>query len=89
LSSWNLPYDAYIASLSKEADQPSPFGMQVSTPDYLNIHSPEALTPGRQATGLSPPMQLIRQKANQDRASLFLQGRYKELLMSCGKEDRR
>ncbi|KAI1209519.1 uncharacterized protein F4807DRAFT_426984 [Annulohypoxylon truncatum] len=88
LSSWNLPYAAYAASLPQYPDEPSPFGTAGTTPNYLNIDSPEAVTPGGRAAGPSPNMQLIRQKATQTRSSLFLQGRYKDLLINCGREDR-
>ncbi|EAQ86815.1 hypothetical protein CHGG_08068 [Chaetomium globosum CBS 148.51] len=87
-SSWNLPYAAYSKALGKKNDQPSPFGETGSTPSYLNIESLEAATPGREAAGPSPTMQLVRQKVALDRSSLFLQGRHLELLASCGKEDR-
>ncbi|KAH6613493.1 hypothetical protein F5144DRAFT_616419 [Chaetomium tenue] len=87
-SSWNLPYGAYSKALGKKSDQPSPFGGTGATPSYLNIESPEAATPGREAAGPSPTMQLVRQKVALDRSSLFLQGRHLELLASCGKEDR-
>ncbi|KAH6974421.1 hypothetical protein BKA56DRAFT_634330 [Ilyonectria sp. MPI-CAGE-AT-0026] len=89
LSSWNLPYAAFISSIPKNPDQPSPFGPLDTTPEYLNIHSPEALTPGREAAGPSPNMQLVYQKVKEDRASLFLQGRLKELVVSMCREDRR
>lgn len=89
LSSWNLPYAAFISSIPKNPDQPSPFGPLNTTPEYLNIHSPDALTPGREAAGPSPNMQLVYQKVKEDRASLFLQGRLKELVVSMCREDRR
>ncbi|KAI0886531.1 uncharacterized protein GGS22DRAFT_158100 [Annulohypoxylon maeteangense] len=88
LSSWNLPYAAYTASFPEHPDPPSPLGTTGTTPNYLNIHSPEAMSPGRQAAGPSPNTQLVHQKAIQDRSSLFLQGRHKELLARCSKEDR-
>ncbi|GAB1317651.1 hypothetical protein MFIFM68171_07861 [Madurella fahalii] len=88
LSSWNLPYAAYSKAFGKRQDQPSPFATTSATPPYLTIRSPESTTPGRQAAGLSPTMQLVRQKAAQDRSSPLLQGRYKELWASCGREDR-
>ncbi|KAH7007568.1 hypothetical protein EDB80DRAFT_718854 [Ilyonectria destructans] len=88
LSSWNLPYAAFVSSLPKNPDQPSPFGPLGATPGYLNIHSPEALTPGRETAGPSPNMQLVYQKVKEDRASLFLQGRLKELIVSMCREDR-
>ncbi|KAK4039018.1 hypothetical protein C8A01DRAFT_47468 [Parachaetomium inaequale] len=75
-------------ALGKKSGQPSPFGGTGATPSYLNIESPEAATPGREAAGPSPTMQLVRQKVALDRSSLFLQGRHLELLASCGKEDR-
>lgn len=89
LSSWNLPYAAFISSLPKNPDQPSPFGPLGATPGYLNIHSPEALIPGRETDSPSPNMQLVYQKVKEDRASLFLQGRLKELIVSMCREDRR
>ncbi|KAH8659041.1 hypothetical protein BGZ61DRAFT_567250, partial [Ilyonectria robusta] len=88
LPSWNLPYAAFISSLPKNSDQPSPFGPLNTTPEYLNIHSPDVLTPGREAAGPSPNMQLVYQKVKEDRASLFLQGRLKELVVSMCREDR-
>lgn len=88
LSSWILPYAAYSRAFGERPDQPSPFATTGATPTYLNIHSPETTTLGRQAAGPSPTMQLVRQKAARDRSSLLLQGRVEELLASCGKEDR-
>ncbi|KXX82411.1 hypothetical protein MMYC01_201360 [Madurella mycetomatis] len=87
LSSWILPYAAYSRAFGKRPGHPSPFATTGATPTYLSIPSPEAATPGRQAAGPSPTMQLVRQKAAQDRSSL-LQGRFEELLASCGNEDR-
>jgi hypothetical protein len=88
LSSWNLPYAAYSKALGKRPGQPSPFGATASTPAYLNIDSPDPVTPGRPAAAPSPAMQLVREKVAQDRSNLFLQGRHQDLLASCGKEDR-
>ena len=87
LSSWDLPYAAYSRALFRNPDQPSPFGETSATPAYLSVHSPEAVTPGRQV-GPSPTARLVQQKVVQDRSNLLLQGRYKELLVSCGREDR-
>lgn len=89
LSSWNLPYKAFVSSLPKNPDQPSPFGPLGATPEYLNILSPKAVTPGREVAGPSPNMELVYQKVKQDRASLFLQGRLKELVVGMCQDDRR
>ncbi|RWA10603.1 hypothetical protein EKO27_g4501 [Xylaria grammica] len=86
LSSWNLPYDAFIASLHKEMDKPSPFGIQGITPDHIDI---DPLTPGREAAGLSPNMELVFQKAKEHRAVLFLEGRLEELVVAMCGEDRK
>ncbi|GAW19039.1 hypothetical protein ANO14919_085230 [Xylariales sp. No.14919] len=86
LSSWNLPYDAFIASLHKEMDKPSPFGVQGTTPDHIDI---DPLTPGREAAGLSPNMELVYQKAKEHRAVLFLEGRLEELVVAMCGEDRK
>ncbi|KAI3323492.1 hypothetical protein HD806DRAFT_89185 [Xylariaceae sp. AK1471] len=87
LSSWNLPYEAFIAAIHKDVDKPSPFGPLGTTPEYLNIPSPTPLTPGRD--GPSPNMQLVYQKARENRASLFLQGRLEELVVTMCREDRK
>ncbi|KAI1151690.1 hypothetical protein F4825DRAFT_462382 [Nemania diffusa] len=63
LSSWNLPYEAFIASIRQNKDKPSPFGPLASTPDGLVVESPSPLTPGREADGPSPNMQLVYRKA--------------------------
>ncbi|KAI8628805.1 hypothetical protein F5Y19DRAFT_434960, partial [Xylariaceae sp. FL1651] len=89
LSSWNLPYEAFVSSIHKGLDKPSPFGPLGTTPDYLKIQSPEALTPGREAAGPSPNLQLVYQKAREHRATLFLQGRLEDLVVSMCREDRR
>ncbi|KAI0546762.1 hypothetical protein F4679DRAFT_556459 [Xylaria curta] len=89
LSSWNLPYEAFIASIKKDADKPSPFGPLGTTPEHINIKSPLPLTPGREAAGPSPNMELVYQKARENRALLFVQGRLEELLISLHKEDRK
>ncbi|GKU11085.1 unnamed protein product [Fusarium langsethiae] len=88
LSSWNLPYAAFLSSLPKNPDQPSPFGPLGPTPEYLHIQSPEALTPGRAAAGPSPRIELVYEKQKEYCTSLFLQGRLDQLVVSLGKEDR-
>ena len=88
LTSFNLPYAAYVKALGNRNDHSSPFGENGATPSYMNIDDPKTPTPGRAAAIPSPSMQLTRQKLAQDRASLFLQGNHIDLLSSCGKEDR-
>ncbi|KAJ0165492.1 hypothetical protein CTA2_11093 [Colletotrichum tanaceti] len=88
-SQWNLPYDAYIASIVRQADHPSPFGPKTTTPRYLNVGSPEATTPGGPAPELTPTAVLIQQKTLRDRSNLLLQGRREELLSGCNESDRR
>ncbi|KAM6534587.1 hypothetical protein FALCPG4_004215 [Fusarium falciforme] len=88
LSSWNLPYAAFVSSLPKNPGEPSPFGPLGPTPDYLHIQSPEALTPGRAAAGPSPRMQLVYEKHKEHCTSLFLQGRLEQLVVCMRKEDR-
>ncbi|KAI0450715.1 hypothetical protein F5B21DRAFT_507899 [Xylaria acuta] len=89
LSSWNLPYEAFIVSIRKEVDKPSPFGPRRATPDHIDIKSPTPLTPRREAAGPSPNMQLVYRKARENRAVLFLQGRLEELVVSMCREDRK
>lgn len=89
LSSWNLPYEAFAASIHKEIDKPSPFGPKGTTPSYVNIESPGPLTPGREAAGPSPNMQLVYQRAREARATLFIQGRLEELVVGMCRDDRK
>ncbi|SCV48820.1 uncharacterized protein FFB14_10549 [Fusarium fujikuroi] len=89
LSSWNLPYAAFVSSLPKNPEAPSPFGNLGTTPVYLHVQSPEALTPGRAAAGPSPRMQLVYEKHKEHCTSLFLQGRIEQLVISLPKEERR
>ncbi|PNP73369.1 hypothetical protein FNYG_13267 [Fusarium nygamai] len=88
LSSWNLPYPAFVSSLPKNPEAPSPFGNIGATPGYLHVQSPEALTPGRAAAGPSPRMQLVYEKHKEHCTSLFLQGRIEQLVISLPKEER-
>ncbi|KAG4291717.1 hypothetical protein FPRO06_12970 [Fusarium proliferatum] len=88
LSSWNLPYAAFVASLPKNPEAPSPFGSLGTTPNYLHVQSPEALTPGRATAGPSPRMQLVYEKHKEHCTSLFLQGRIEQLVISLPKEER-
>ncbi|CVL03467.1 uncharacterized protein FMAN_15178 [Fusarium mangiferae] len=88
LSSWNLPYAALISSFPQKPEARSPFGPIGPTPDTFQIQSPEALTPGRAASGPSPRMQLVYEKHKEHCTSLFLQGRLEQLLISLPREDR-
>ncbi|KAF5635753.1 hypothetical protein F52700_5064 [Fusarium sp. NRRL 52700] len=88
LSSWNLPYAAFVSSLPKNPEAPSPFGTLGTTPGYLHVQSPEVLTPGRSAAGPSPRMQLVYEKHKEHCTSLFLQGRIEQLVVSLPKEER-
>ncbi|KLO90671.1 uncharacterized protein FFMR_14632 [Fusarium fujikuroi] len=88
LSSWKLPYVAFVASLPKNPEAPSPFGNLGATPNYLHVQSPETLTPGRATAGASPRMQLVYEKHKEHCTSLFLQGRLEQLLISLPREDR-
>jgi hypothetical protein len=91
LSSFNLPYGALLASLPKNPDEPSPYGQLPTTPAYLNIQSPEALTPGQELSGPSPNMEQVSRYNRERYALLFLQGqeRMKDLFVSICQEDRR
>ncbi|RSL94994.1 hypothetical protein CDV31_014092 [Fusarium ambrosium] len=88
LSSWNLPYAAFISSLPKNPGEPSPFGPLGSTPDYLHIKSSETFTSSRAADNPSPRMQLVYEKHKEHCTSLFMQGRLKQLVVGMSKEDR-
>ncbi|KAG5655521.1 hypothetical protein KAF25_003858 [Fusarium avenaceum] len=88
LSSWVLPYAAFMSALPMNPEQASPYGAQRATPKCLTINSPEATSPGQQTDEPSPNLQLFYQKAMDLRSSLFLQGRLQELMISMGQHDR-
>ncbi|KAI0429244.1 hypothetical protein F5Y09DRAFT_264042 [Xylaria sp. FL1042] len=88
-SSWELLYKAFVASNSRDEGSPSSFKLLVTTPECLNIKSPTPLTPGREPDPPSPNMQLIYQKAKEERARLFLEGRLDDLIGGMSREDRK
>ncbi|KAF4341644.1 hypothetical protein FBEOM_4381 [Fusarium beomiforme] len=89
LSSWVLPYSAFASALPKTHDEPSPYGQQPATPGYLAINSPEVTSQAQETNGPSPNLELFYQKAKDNRASLFLQGRLQELMVSMNQQDRK
>lgn len=89
LSSWPLPYAAFVSALPRRSDAPSPYGTQAATPGYLRINDSETTSPRNEEIGPSPNTQLLLQKARDDRTSLFLQGRLKGLIISMSQEDRK
>jgi hypothetical protein len=92
---WNLPYKALKASKMSLNDTSSPFGLPVSTPNYISVASPafgqggpsprDALSPNNAPT---PTTIAIRNKEMSDRAKLLIQGRHDELLDSMKKHER-
>ncbi|KAH7310689.1 hypothetical protein B0I35DRAFT_439540 [Stachybotrys elegans] len=89
LSSWTLPYAAFVSTIRQDPNEHSPFGPLGTTPSYLNIRSPEATSPSGGANAPSPNMDLVYQYARQQHTNLFLQGRTTDLLVSLGSEQRR
>ncbi|EFX00225.1 hypothetical protein CMQ_7227 [Grosmannia clavigera kw1407] len=73
-TTFNMPYQAYIAASNQNSNLPSP--------GFVNVHSPGPVT------ALSPTMHLVNQKAVWDRANLLLKGDFKTLFARCGDEDR-
>ncbi|KAI1175759.1 hypothetical protein F4777DRAFT_549136 [Nemania sp. FL0916] len=89
LTSWNLPYEAFVASIRETGDKPSPFGQVPHTPKGMNIESPTPITPGREDAGPSPRTQLVYEKAREGRAALFLQARLEQLVVTMDREERK
>ncbi|KAM7196606.1 hypothetical protein V8F33_006105 [Rhypophila sp. PSN 637] len=85
---WNLPYTAYSRAFGARPDVPSPFDTTGTTPNYVDIQSPKAHTPGHQTQGATPTTQLVNLKRARDRSSFLLQARHLDLLQSCGREQR-
>ncbi|CAM1511898.1 Fc.00g094110.m01.CDS01 [Cosmosporella sp. VM-42] len=87
---WNVPYAALAGNARSPNDPNSPFESHSNSPACLIVNSPEDLgTPSAPGLGASPMTQMIRQKADLDRADLFIQGRYQDLLMQLGQRERR
>ncbi|OBS25870.1 hypothetical protein FPOA_06404 [Fusarium poae] len=89
LSSWALPYAAFVSALPKNPDAPSPYGTQATTPDYLRINDSGTTCTQDERIPQSPNTELLLRKARNDQTSLFLQGRLRDLMVSMSQEDRR
>ncbi|RSL58943.1 hypothetical protein CEP53_005960 [Fusarium sp. AF-6] len=88
----NLPYNALVANFIRPGDPPSPFTSvsHPNSPANIIVNSPsDHRTPSSQPVGASPTTQLIRDKAYLERADLFIQGQYQELLLQLGREERK
>ncbi|KAI2471123.1 hypothetical protein F4781DRAFT_143054 [Annulohypoxylon bovei var. microspora] len=88
-----LPYDLPYAALfhrNSGNDNPSPSSVGPVTPSYLNVKSPQGVTsPSASHNALSPAMQLIQKKFLIDRATLFLEGRERDLLAQLSEDERK
>ncbi|KAK6716511.1 hypothetical protein SNK04_007459 [Fusarium graminearum] len=89
LSSWTLPYAAFVSTLPKNPSAASPFGTQPATPSYLDISNSNPTSPHGEGACPSPNTQLLLQRARDHRTSLFLQGRLEDLIVSMSQDDRR
>ncbi|KAM6533560.1 hypothetical protein FALCPG4_006533 [Fusarium falciforme] len=88
----NLPYNALVANFIHPGGLPSPFASvsHPNSPANIIVNSPDNhRTPSSQPVGPSPTTQLIRDKAHLERADLFIQGQYQELLLQLGREERK
>ncbi|CEI63188.1 unnamed protein product [Fusarium venenatum] len=89
LSSWTLPYAAFVSALPRNPDSASPYGTQPATPGYLRFSNSQTTSPCGEGSDPSPNTQLLLQKARDNRTSLFLQGRLKDLIVSMNQDDRK
>ncbi|TDZ16240.1 hypothetical protein Cob_v010834 [Colletotrichum orbiculare MAFF 240422] len=88
-SRWNLPYLAYKNSLrGVPPNHASPFAGSAPTPEYLNVHSPQAPSPEAGPSATTPTALLIHQKSFRDRSVLLMKGSGIELLSSVNERDR-
>jgi hypothetical protein len=90
----NLPYNALVGNFIYPGGPPSPFASlcqsHPNSPANIVVNSPgNHRTPSSQPVGPSPTTQLIRDKAHLERADLFIQGQYQELLLQLGREERK
>jgi hypothetical protein len=72
------------------------FGPSASTPSDLSVSTPRfadsASSPqdmGSPTDAPSPTMELVKCKIADDRARLFIQGRYNDLFASMGKQEKK
>ncbi|RSM18459.1 hypothetical protein CDV31_002784 [Fusarium ambrosium] len=86
---WNLPYNALFANFIRPDGPPSPFSpvSHPNSPANIIVNSPDNAS--SQLVGPSPTTQLIRDKAHLERADLFIQGQYQELLLQLDREERK
>src|SRR5438034_8043633 len=83
---WNMPYGAMGLWSSK--DHPSPFGPSASTPSDVDMLSPPANAPSPH-NAPSPLSMALKKKTATDRAYLFAQGRFDDLVRSMNNAERR
>ncbi|RTE80961.1 hypothetical protein BHE90_004550 [Fusarium euwallaceae] len=89
---WNLPCSALVTNFIHPGGPPSPFASlsHPNSPVNIRVNSPSNhCTPPSQPVGLSPTAQLIQNKAHLERADLFVQGQYQELLLQLGRDERK
>ncbi|KAL6353197.1 hypothetical protein LRP88_13687 [Fusarium phalaenopsidis] len=88
----NLPYNALVANFIHSGGPPSPFApvSHANSPANIIVNSPGShRTPSSRPVEPSPTAQLIRDKAHLERADLFIQGQYQELLLQLGRDERK
>lgn len=85
---WNLPYKPSRTLMSQIIDDHhSPLGQSMSTPSDVSVGTPYANAVASPDNSLSPLSSALRKKTSVERARLFLEGRYQQLIASMSTEE--
>lgn len=84
---WNLPYKPSKTLMSQIIDHHSPLGQSMSTPSDVSVGTPYANDVASPSNALSPLSSALRKKRPVERAQLFFEGKYQQLLASMSTEE--
>ncbi|OTB02444.1 hypothetical protein M426DRAFT_13590 [Hypoxylon sp. CI-4A] len=84
---FDLPYTALVHGVYR-LDHSSPSSVGPVTPQYLLVKSPPDTISSTMNNDMSPTMQMVQKKLLLDRATLFMEGRERDLLTQLNEEER-
>ncbi|KAF7510663.1 hypothetical protein GJ744_006275 [Endocarpon pusillum] len=85
---WNLPYKPSRTLMSQIIDHHSPLGQSsMSTPSDVSVGTPHTNEVASPSNALSPLSSALRKKRSVERAQLFLEGKYQQLIASMSTEE--
>lgn len=84
---WNMPYKATRAFMSQNFDHNSPFGQLADTPSDVSVGTPYANAIASPSGPPSPLSSALQRQKSVERARMFLEGNYDQLIASMNSEE--